>query len=60
MYPSLSRSHAFASFRGLLIVCIYSDQGKMKKAEEMYVRALAGYEKACVTERISTLYFAGF
>ena len=24
---------------------LYSDQGKMKEAEDMYLRALAGYEK---------------
>ena len=25
---------------------LYSDQGKMKEAEDMYLRALTGYEKA--------------
>jgi len=34
---------------------LYSDQGKMKEAEEMYLRALAGKEKARGPEHKSTL-----
>jgi len=34
---------------------LYSDQGKMKEAEEMYLRALAGTEKAWGPEHTSTL-----
>ena len=34
---------------------LYSDQGKMKEAEEMYLRALTGYEKAWGVEHTSTL-----
>ena len=34
---------------------LYSDQGRMKEAEEMYVRALAGYEKVWDAEHTSTL-----
>ena len=34
---------------------LYSDQGKMKEAEDMYVRALTGKEKAWGPEHISTL-----
>ena len=32
-----------------------SEQGKMKEAEETYLRALRGYEKAWVPEHTSTL-----
>jgi tetratricopeptide (TPR) repeat protein len=31
---------------------LYADQGKMDEAEEMYVRALQGYEKALGRERV--------
>ncbi len=34
---------------------LYSDQGKMKEAEEMYLRALTGFEKAWGPEHTSTL-----
>jgi len=34
---------------------LYSDQGKMKEAEEMYLRALTGFEKAWGSEHTSTL-----
>jgi tetratricopeptide (TPR) repeat protein len=34
---------------------LYSDQGKMKEAEEMYLRALTRYEKAWGPEHTSTL-----
>ncbi|KAJ5100914.1 hypothetical protein N7456_006966 [Penicillium angulare] len=34
---------------------LYSDQGKLKEAEEMYQRALAGYEKALGPDHASTL-----
>ena len=34
---------------------LYSDQGKMKEAEDMYLRALAGNEKAWGPEHTSTL-----
>ena len=34
---------------------LYSDQGKMKEAEDMYLRALAGKEKAWGPEHTSTL-----
>ncbi|CEJ62692.1 Putative TPR repeat protein [Penicillium brasilianum] len=34
---------------------LYSDQGKLKEAEEMYLRALAGYEKALGPDHTSTL-----
>ncbi|KAI3067511.1 hypothetical protein CBS147339_8466 [Penicillium roqueforti] len=34
---------------------LYSDQGKLKEAEEMYQRALAGYEKALGPNHTSTL-----
>ncbi|KAL2851636.1 hypothetical protein BJX68DRAFT_65137 [Aspergillus pseudodeflectus] len=34
---------------------LYSDQGKPKEAEEMYRRALAGYEKALGPDHTSTL-----
>ena len=34
---------------------LYSDQGKMKEAEDMYLRALAGYEKAWGPKHTSTL-----
>ncbi len=34
---------------------LYCDQGKLKEAEEMYQRALKGYEKACGSEHTSTL-----
>ncbi|KAJ6125876.1 hypothetical protein N7471_010369 [Penicillium samsonianum] len=34
---------------------LYSDQGKLKEAEEMYQRALAGYEKALGPDHTSTL-----
>ncbi len=34
---------------------LYSDQGKMKEAEDMYLRALTGYEKAWGPEHTSTL-----
>jgi len=33
----------------------YQDQGRLKDAEMMYKRALAGYEKACGPEHTSTL-----
>jgi hypothetical protein len=35
---------------------LYSDQGKITEAEEMYQRALAGYEKALGPDHTSTLY----
>ncbi|GMG55404.1 unnamed protein product [Aspergillus oryzae var. brunneus] len=41
------------AFHGIGI--LYSDQGKMKEAEEMYQRALAGYEKALGPDHTSTL-----
>ncbi|KAJ6004603.1 hypothetical protein N7540_012972 [Penicillium herquei] len=34
---------------------LYSDQGKLKEAEEMYQRALIGYEKALGPDHTSTL-----
>ncbi|GAB1211759.1 hypothetical protein ATERTT37_000883 [Aspergillus terreus] len=34
---------------------LYSDQGKLKEAEEMYQRALSGYEKALGLNNTSTL-----
>jgi tetratricopeptide (TPR) repeat protein len=34
---------------------LYSDQGKLKEAEEMYERALAGYENALGPDHTSTL-----
>ena len=34
---------------------LYSDQGRMKEAEDMYMRALAGYEKVWGPEHTSTL-----
>ncbi|KAJ5546496.1 hypothetical protein N7494_004081 [Penicillium frequentans] len=34
---------------------LYSDQGKLKEAEEMYQRALAGYEKALGPDHPATL-----
>ncbi|CAG8885562.1 unnamed protein product [Penicillium egyptiacum] len=34
---------------------LYSDQGKLKEAEEMYQRALAGYKKALGLDHTSTL-----
>ena len=34
---------------------LYSDQGKLKEAEEIYQRALAGYEKALGPDHTSTL-----
>ena len=34
---------------------LYYDQGKLDKAEQMYVRALAGYEKALGPDHTSTL-----
>jgi tetratricopeptide (TPR) repeat protein len=34
---------------------LYSDQGKLAGAEQMYERALAGYEKALGAEHTSTL-----
>ncbi|KAJ5712950.1 uncharacterized protein N7483_010131 [Penicillium malachiteum] len=34
---------------------LYSDQGKLREAEEMYQRALAGYEKAVGPDHTSTL-----
>jgi tetratricopeptide (TPR) repeat protein len=34
---------------------LYSDQGKLKEAKEMYQRALAGYEKALGPDHTSTL-----
>ena len=34
---------------------LYADQGKMNKTEEMYLRALTGYEKAWGPEHTSTL-----
>ena len=34
---------------------LYSDQGRLKDAEMMYERALAGYEKAMGPEHTSTL-----
>jgi hypothetical protein len=34
---------------------LYSDQGKMAEAEEMYQRALVGYEKALGPDHTSTL-----
>ncbi len=34
---------------------LYADQGKMAEAEEMYMRALRGYEKAWGLECTSTL-----
>jgi len=47
--PSLRISHEY--FLGLL----YADQGKLVEAEEMYQRALDGYEKAWGPEHTSTL-----
>ncbi|KAJ5684067.1 uncharacterized protein N7477_000412 [Penicillium maclennaniae] len=35
--------------------CLYSDQGKLKTAEEMYQRAFAGKEKALGPDHMSTL-----
>ena len=35
--------------------CLYRDQGKLKEAEDMYRRALKGYEKAWGPEHTSTL-----
>lgn len=34
---------------------LYADQGKLSEAEEMYLRALEGYEKVLSTEHILTL-----
>jgi len=34
---------------------LYADQGKLVKAEQMYQRALQGYEKAWGLEHTSTL-----
>ena len=34
---------------------LYSNQGKMKEAEEMYLRVLIGYEKTQGSEHTSTL-----
>ncbi|KAG2411912.1 hypothetical protein HFD88_009468 [Aspergillus terreus] len=34
---------------------LYSDQGKLKEAEDMYQRALVGYEKALGPDHLSTL-----
>ena len=34
---------------------LYSDQGKMKEAEDMYLRALSGYENAWGSEHKQTL-----
>ncbi|KAF1815003.1 hypothetical protein P152DRAFT_447276 [Eremomyces bilateralis CBS 781.70] len=34
---------------------LYSDQGKLKEAEEMYIRALQGYEEALGPKHTSTL-----
>jgi tetratricopeptide (TPR) repeat protein len=34
---------------------LYRNQGKLKEAEEMYRRALAGYEKALGTDHTPTL-----
>ncbi|KAJ5281307.1 hypothetical protein N7478_006679 [Penicillium angulare] len=34
---------------------LYSDQGRLKEAEEMYQRALAGYEKVLGPDHMSTL-----
>jgi tetratricopeptide (TPR) repeat protein len=35
---------------------LYSDQGKLKEAEEMYQRALVGYDKALGPDHTSTLF----
>jgi tetratricopeptide (TPR) repeat protein len=43
----------WGAFNGLGIV--YSDQGELKKAEEMYQQALAGYEKALGPDHTSAL-----
>ncbi|KAG2026624.1 hypothetical protein GB937_001409 [Aspergillus fischeri] len=43
----------WGSFSGL--GNLYSDQGKLKEAEEMYQQALAGYEKALGLDHPSTL-----
>ncbi|CAI7648081.1 unnamed protein product [Penicillium discolor] len=37
---------------------LYSHQGKLKEAEEMYQRALKGYEKALGPDHMSTLHTA--
>ncbi|KAL5050527.1 nucleoside phosphorylase domain-containing protein [Aspergillus fruticulosus] len=47
------RLKIFGAFHGLGI--LYSDQGKLKEAEEMYQQALAGYEKALGPDHTSTL-----
>ncbi|KAJ6096066.1 hypothetical protein N7486_006812 [Penicillium sp. IBT 16267x] len=50
---STDNTAIFGGFHGL--GCLYSDQGKLKEAEEMYQRALTGYEKALGPDHISTL-----
>ncbi|KAL4733125.1 hypothetical protein BDV11DRAFT_210460 [Aspergillus similis] len=47
------RLNIFRAFHGLSI--LYSDQGKLKEAEEMCQRALAGKEKALGPDHTSTL-----
>jgi hypothetical protein len=49
--PEHTSTLAMVNNLGLL----YANQGKMAEAEEMYVRALRGYEKAWGPEHTSTL-----
>ncbi|KAJ5642325.1 hypothetical protein N7490_006325 [Penicillium lividum] len=50
---SVDKNSISGAFNGL--GNLYSDQGKLKEAEEMYQRALAGNEKALGPDHISTL-----
>ncbi|KAL4740396.1 hypothetical protein BDV11DRAFT_214403 [Aspergillus similis] len=52
-YSPEDRLNIFGAFNYLGI--LFSDQGKSKEAEEMYQRALAGYEKALGPDHTSTL-----
>jgi tetratricopeptide (TPR) repeat protein len=60
LFFSLSSFHAESAFHNLGL--LYADQGKLQKAEDMYLRALRGYEKAIGSRNIinigqqSTLY----
>ena len=51
--PSIMISYDLGAFHNLGV--LYSDQGKLAEAEEMYVRALKGKEKAWGPDHMSTL-----
>jgi tetratricopeptide (TPR) repeat protein len=52
---ALSLNYSALSLKSAIIGLVYADQGKLTEAEEMYERALTGYEKALGLDHTSTL-----